>query len=120
MAMISANDEASGCHHDQLAAGLFRALADPSRLAIVCHLRLGEHRVADLVAHLGLAQSTVSQHVAWLRDQGLLTARSQGRATLYALAQPALIAELLAVGDRLLAATGCAPGHCARGQALVS
>lgn len=120
MTMISVDTEYSGCQHDQLAAGLFRALADPSRLAIVCHLRLGEHRVADLVAHLGLAQSTVSQHVAWLRDQGLLTARTQGRATLYALAQPALIAELLAVGDRLLAATGCAPGDCARSQALVS
>lgn len=118
--MISVTAEGSGCQHDQLAAGLFRALADPSRLAIVCHLRLGEHRVADLVSHLGLAQSTVSQHVAWLRDQGLLTARSQGRATLYALAQPALVGELLAVGDRLLAATGCTPARCARDQALVS
>ena len=48
------------------AACLFRALADPSRLTILRHLALGEHRVVDLVAHLGLAQSTVSQHLACL------------------------------------------------------
>jgi len=50
---------------------LFRGLADPARLAIVRHLALGEHRVVDLVAHLGLAQSTVSGHLACLRDCGL-------------------------------------------------
>ena len=42
------------------AAVLFRGLADPARLAILRHLALGEHRVVDLTAHLGLAQSTVS------------------------------------------------------------
>jgi DNA-binding transcriptional ArsR family regulator len=42
------------------AVALFRGLADPTRLAIVRHLALGEHRVVDLTTHLGLAQSTVS------------------------------------------------------------
>lgn len=46
---------------------LFRGLADPARLAIVRHLALGEHRVVDLTARLGLAQSTVSGHLACLR-----------------------------------------------------
>ena len=54
------------------AAALFRGLADPARLAIVQHLALGEHRVVDLTAHLGLAQSTVSGHLACLRDCGLV------------------------------------------------
>ena len=37
------------------AACLFRSLGDPARLAILRHLALGEHRVVDLTAHLGLA-----------------------------------------------------------------
>ena len=41
------------------AASLFRGLGDPSRLAIVEHLLLGQHNVRELTEHLGLAQSTV-------------------------------------------------------------
>lgn len=87
------------------AVELFRGLADPTRLAILQHLSLGEHRVVDLTTHLGLAQSTVSQHVACLRGCGLLSARTEGRSTLYALARPELM-DLLAAAERLLEATG--------------
>ncbi len=96
------NDE--GYPHSDV-AGLFRSLADPNRLAIVRHLMLAPHRVADLVGHLGLAQSTVSAHVRGLRDSGLLTARVRGRATFYSLAEPELISALLGAGEELLAAT---------------
>ncbi len=50
----------------KVAACLFHGFSDPSRLAIVRHLALGEHRVVDLTAHLGLAQCTVSKHLACL------------------------------------------------------
>jgi DNA-binding transcriptional ArsR family regulator len=90
---------------------LFRGLADPARLAIVRHLGLGEHRVVDLTAHLGLAQSTVSGHLSCLRDCGLVTARAEGRASLYSLARPELM-DLLASAERLLAATGDAVSLC--------
>ncbi len=90
----------------QFAAYLFKSFADPSRLEIVRHLLLGEHRVAELVDHLGLAQSTVSAHVGFLRDCGLLHARVQGRSTLYSLAEPELTRQLLAAAEALLAATG--------------
>lgn len=83
---------------------LFRSLADSARLAIVRHLALGERRVVDLTAHLGLAQSTVSGHLSCLRDCGLVTARAEGRASLYSLAHPELL-DLLASAERLLAAT---------------
>ena len=43
------------------AALLFHGFSEPSRLAILRHLSLGEHRVIDLTNHLGLAQSTVSK-----------------------------------------------------------
>ncbi len=55
-----------------VAACLFHGFSDASRLAIVRHLALGEHRVVDLTEHLGLAQSTVSKHLACLRDCGLV------------------------------------------------
>lgn len=87
------------------AALLFRSLSDPARLSIVQLLVEGEQRVVDLTARLGLAQSTVSQHVACLRECGLLSSRSSGRATLYALAQPGLL-ELLSAAEGLLDATG--------------
>ncbi len=90
---------------------LFRGLADPARLAIVRHLALGEHRVVDLTAHLGLAQSTVSGHLSCLRECGLVAARAQGRASLYSLARPELM-DLLAAAERLLEATGEAVALC--------
>lgn len=90
---------------------LFRSLADPSRLAIVRHLALGEHRVVELTAHLGLAQSTVSGHLSCLRDCGLVSARPEGRASLYSLARPELL-DLLAAAETLLAATGEAVALC--------
>ena len=63
------------------AACLFRSFGDPARLAILRHLAIGDHRVVDLTAHLGLAQSTVSAHLACLRDCGLVESRPQGRAS---------------------------------------
>src|SRR2546425_3877223 len=93
------------------AAALFRSLGDPARLAIVRRLANGEARVVDLTGELGLAQSTVSKHLACLRDCGLVSARAVGRASVWSLAQPAL-AGLLAAAEDLLAATGNAVALC--------
>lgn len=88
-----------------VAAALFRGLADPTRLAILRHLTAGEARVVELTGALGLAQSTVSGHLACLRDCGLVTGRPQGRQMFYALARPELL-DLLSSAETLLAATG--------------
>lgn len=87
-------------------AHLFQALAEPMRLAIVQHLSSGEHRVRDLVEHMELAQSTVSKHVSFLLGCGLVTARPEGRASWYALAEPALLRILIAAAEKMLEATG--------------
>ena len=97
------------------AVSLFRSLADPTRLAILRHLALGEHRVVDLTAHLGLAQSTVSGHLSCLRECGLVVARAEGRASLYSLARPELL-DLLASAETLLEATGGAVALCPTSQ----
>ena len=94
------------------ASCLFHGFSDPSRLSIVRHLALGEHRVVDLTEHLGLAQSTVSKHLACLKDCGLVTSRPQGRASMWALAHDEAVLDLLAAAERLLALTGDAVALC--------
>jgi DNA-binding transcriptional ArsR family regulator len=94
------------------AACLFRGFSDASRLAIVRHLALGEHRVVDLTEHLGLAQSTVSKHLACLRDCGLVDSRPQGRASLFSLTHPEATLQLLSAAEQLLGLTGDAVALC--------
>ena len=93
------------------AAALFRSLGDPTRLMIVRRLARGPARVTDLTAALGLAQSTVSKHLACLRDCGLVTSEPSGRASVFRLAQPAL-ADMLTAAEAVLAATGNAVALC--------
>ncbi|WP_334122311.1 ArsR/SmtB family transcription factor [Glutamicibacter sp.] len=83
-------------------AALFHALADPTRLLILEHLKTGEHKVRELTEHLGLAQSTVSAHLACLRDTDLVTVRAQGRSSIYSLGQPESLDELLSVALQLI------------------
>jgi len=89
------------------AAALFRSLADETRLRIVARLAAGEARVVDLTGELGLAQSTVSKHLACLRGCGLVDYRTQGRQSFYALTRPELM-DLLRAAEGVLAATGAA------------
>jgi DNA-binding transcriptional ArsR family regulator len=93
------------------AVALFHSLSDSARLAIVRRLADGEARVADLIGELGLAQSTVSAHVACLRDCGLVIGRPEGRQMFYSLTRPELM-DLLASAETLLAATGNTVALC--------
>ena len=90
----------------EAAVALFRSLGEPSRLAILRHLSLGEHRVVDLVEHLGLAQSTVSAHLACLRGCGLVASRPSGRASWWSQCAEAELGALLGAADRLLVTAG--------------
>jgi DNA-binding transcriptional ArsR family regulator len=102
------------------AVALFRSLGDPARLAIVHRLASGEARVVDLTGELGLAQSTVSKHLACLRECGLVDFRAEGRQSFYSLARPELL-DLLRLAEQVLAATGDAVALCpVYGQPAVS
>lgn len=90
---------------------LFRSLGEPARLAILRRLARGSARVVDLTGELGLAQSTVSKHLACLRDCGLVDYRAEGRQSFYALARPELW-DLLRSAEQLLSATGAAVALC--------
>lgn len=87
------------------AVALFHGLADPARLTILRLLMSGEKKVGQITEHLGLAQSTVSQHLACLRECDLVAMRPVGRSSLYSLAHPELIDVLLSA-ERLLDAAG--------------
>ncbi len=92
-------------------AALFHGLADRTRLAIVAQLAEGERRVVDLTTTLGLAQGTVSGHLACLRDCGLIVGRPEGRQMFYSLAHPELL-DLLSAAEQLLTLTGDAVELC--------
>lgn len=67
-------------------AGAFlKALANPQRLRIVCLIAERERPVGELAEAAKLKQSAVSQHLALLRREGLLSARRQGKAVYYQL-----------------------------------
>jgi ArsR family transcriptional regulator, cadmium/lead-responsive transcriptional repressor len=87
------------------AVALFHSLSDPTRLSILERLAEGEARVVDLTGLLGAAQSTVSAHLACLRECGLVTGRPEGRQMFYSLTRPELM-DLLSSAETLLAATG--------------
>ncbi|WP_168704371.1 ArsR/SmtB family transcription factor [Gordonia paraffinivorans] len=67
------------------AADLLRALASPTRLAIVLSLRERVQCVHELVGHLGLSQPLVSQHLRVLKDAGVVRGHRNGREITYEL-----------------------------------
>lgn len=62
---------------------IFQALADPSRRAIFESLTRGEAAVKDLTARFDISQPAVSQHLAILKEAGLVTGRREGRSVYY-------------------------------------
>jgi len=69
----------------QMAAGFLKALAHEGRLLILCSLVGGERSVTELEHLLGARQAAVSQQLARLRLEGLVTCRREGKAIYYAL-----------------------------------
>jgi ArsR family transcriptional regulator, cadmium/lead-responsive transcriptional repressor len=96
-----------------LQAKLFRGFADPSRLSLLEALRDGEHTVNDLVQSTGFTQPNVSNHLACLRDCGLVTVRQQGRFAYYSLSDKR-VAKLLLLADELLADVAKGVYECTR------
>ncbi len=74
--------------HTARAAALLKALANDRRLLILCTLLDGERTVSELEAKVGLGQSALSQHLARLRRDGLVTTRRAAQHIHYRLASP--------------------------------
>lgn len=81
------------------AAGLLRAMSNERRLMILCRLGEGEVQVAALQYAVGLSQSALSQHLAVLRDEGLIAARREGQAVFYRIADSAALRVIATLAD---------------------
>ena len=82
-------------------ADLLRALGNERRLMILCKLvEAGEMTVGALVGAVGLSQSALSQHLAKMRDENIVTFRRDGQTLWYRIADPR-IEQLMAVLHRL-------------------
>ena len=76
-------DMASRASH---AAAYLKTLAHEGRLMILCHLGAGEKSVGELESLLNIRQAAVSQMLARLRDEGLVSTRRDGKTIFYSLA----------------------------------
>lgn len=97
----------------ELQAKLFRGFGDPSRLGILVALRRGPLTVSELVQKTGLSQSNASNHLACLRDCGLVTARQAGRYVTYQLSDDR-VGELLELAESLLVDVARGVYECTR------
>ncbi|WP_234905779.1 ArsR/SmtB family transcription factor [Affinirhizobium pseudoryzae] len=80
-------------------AGFLKGLANPQRLLILCALMRGERSVTRLIEETGIAQTSMSQHLAKLKDEGIVTYRRDHRTLYYSICHAA-VADLMAVLDR--------------------
>jgi ArsR family transcriptional regulator len=84
-------------------AGIFQALAHPTRVAIVEYLSAGELSVNQLCEKVGIEQSNASQHLAVLRNKHIVQTRKAGNQIFYSLRDPAFGKVLEALREYFLA-----------------
>lgn len=75
--------------HAGEAVGLLKAMASEPRLLVLCYLaEEGEMSVGDLATAVGLSQSALSQHLAKLREEGLVATRKEAQTVFYRVCDP--------------------------------
>lgn len=87
-----------------IVAGILKTLANERRLLILCELSQSEANVMTLAARVGLSQSALSQHLARMRDEGIVTFRRDGQTLWYRIAD-ARVAKLMRELERLFCRT---------------
>ncbi|PKL95563.1 MAG: transcriptional regulator [Gammaproteobacteria bacterium HGW-Gammaproteobacteria-8] len=83
--------------HAQDAAQFLKLMANPHRLMVLCHLLEAELSVSEINRHVSLSQSALSQHLAVLRNSGMVKTRRDQQTIYYSLANSgvhAIIAQL--------------------------
>jgi len=86
------------------ATQLLKALSNPDRLLLMCHLAEREQCVGELEAASGISQPTLSQQLGVLREQGLVATRREGKNIYYSIDSPQALAVM-----EVLYAQFCAP-----------
>ena len=85
--------------HAADAAAFLKALSHEGRLMILCHLAAGERSVTELETLLGSRQAAVSQQLARLRLEGLVTTRREGKTIFYAIHDPKVLRTIRMLQD---------------------
>jgi len=86
-------------------AALLKAMGNERRLLILCELVAhGEMSVGAMVTSIGLGQSALSQHLAKMREEGILATRREGQTIWYRICEPR-VEELMAILQRLYCST---------------
>lgn len=88
------------------ASEFLKALSHEGRLMILCHLSTGEKTVTELEDLLGARQAAVSQQLARLRGDGMVTTRRVGKAVFYSISDPRA-AAVVGVVHSLFCANSC-------------
>lgn len=94
------------------AAAMLRALSNESRLLVLCHLaESGELSVGELLERIALTQSALSQHLAKLREQGLVATRKEAQNVFYRICDPRAEQVLGLLHDLFCPDLGTGPSH---------
>lgn len=97
-------------------AALLKAIANERRLMLLCKLmELGEARVSSLAEAIGLSQSALSQHLAVLRERGIVTYRRDSQTLWYRIADPRIEALFSTLRD-LFCPTIDATAHASKNR----
>lgn len=91
------------------ACALMKVLSNPDRLLVLCELAQGERNVGELEQASGITQPTLSQQLAVLREEGLVTTRREGKNIYYRLDSPQAVAVMKVLYDQY-----CAAAHLPR------
>ncbi|MEW5828259.1 MAG: metalloregulator ArsR/SmtB family transcription factor [Chloroflexota bacterium] len=75
----------------ELHANICQTLANPKRLEIITHLRDSEKTVSELTEAMQISQANLSQHLALMRQKGIVTARREGLNIYYRMSNPKII-----------------------------
>ncbi len=83
-------------HQADTAAAFLKGMANPNRLKVLCVLIEGETCVTDILAHLDISQTALSQHLAKLRTEGIVDYRRDHR-TLYYFIKDQKVKEMMRI-----------------------
>ena len=89
------------------AAGLMKLLGHPHRMMILCELKQGECSVTELSEKIGISQSPLSQHLARMRHEGVVSSRRDAQTVYYS-----LLGDEVAAVVSLLYDLYCGEGSC--------
>ena len=85
------------------AEAFLKVIANRHRLMILCELHKGERSVGTLLEAIGLSQSALSQHLARLRQDGLVQTRRESQTIYYSIASPNVIRTIALLYDMFCA-----------------